>query len=165
MPTSIRVRDRATIAATAVAAAVALLISACGGTDTISDPAPPTIDFGSFTAPTPGMPGNGTLDAGMPNMPGMSAATASVAAPAAANAVNIDNFAFAPATLSVPVGTTVTWTNMDEEPHTVVAEDNSFHSPGMGSNATFSFTFSNVGTFDYVCSIHPFMHGTVVVAR
>jgi len=164
MPTSIRACDRATIAATAVVAAVALLISACGGTDTTSD-APPTINFGSLTGSTPGMSGNGTLGAGMPNMPGMSAPTASTAAPAAANAVNIDSFAFAPATLAVPVGTTVTWTNKDEEPHTVVAEDNSFHSPGMGSNATFSFTFSNVGTFDYVCSIHPFIHGTVVVTK
>ena len=55
------------------------------------------------------------------------------AAPVAGNAVNIDNFAFAPATLTVPAGSTVTWTNHDEEPHTVVANDGSFHSPGMGT--------------------------------
>jgi len=92
-------------------------------------------------------------------------ATASTGAPAAAagNAVNIDNFAFAPATLTVTAGSTVTWTNRDEEPHTVAAADGSFHSPGMGTGATFSHTFSSAGKFDYVCSIHPMMHGTVVV--
>jgi plastocyanin len=104
---------------------------------------------------------------GMPSMPNMPAdapvSTAAPAAPVAGDAVNIDNFAFAPATLTVHAGSTVTWTNKDEEPHTVVANDGSFHSPGMGSQATFSYTFPKAGTFDYVCSIHPFMHATVVV--
>jgi plastocyanin len=81
----------------------------------------------------------------------------------AGDQVSIDNFAFAPATLTVKVGGTVTWTNRDEEPHTVAANDGTFHSPGMGTGATFSHTFPTAGTFDYVCSIHPMMHGTVVV--
>ena len=67
------------------------------------------------------------------------------AAPVAGNAVSIDNFAFAPATLTVAAGSTVTWTNRDEEPHTVVANDGSFHSPGMGSQATYSYTFPTAG--------------------
>ena len=80
--------------------------------------------------------------------------------------VNIDNFAFAPATLTVAAGNTVTWTNKDEEPHTVVASDGSFHSPGMGTAGhLFTYTFPTAGTFDYICSIHPFMHGTVVVTQ
>jgi plastocyanin len=83
--------------------------------------------------------------------------------PAGADQVIIDGFAFAPATLTVPAGTTVTWANRDEEPHTVAASDGSFHSPGMGTGATFAHTFSTAGTFDYVCSIHPMMRGTVVV--
>src|SRR6185312_7623224 len=83
--------------------------------------------------------------------------------PAGANQVIIDGFAFAPVTLTVPTGTTVTWTNRDEEPHTVAASDGSFHSPGMGTGAIFAHTFSTAGTFDYVCSIHPMMRGTVVV--
>ncbi|OBI24426.1 amidase [Mycobacterium sp. E1386] len=87
------------------------------------------------------------------------------AAPVSGNQVTIDGFAFAPATLTVPVGTTVTWTNRDEEPHTVAASDGSFHSPGMGTGATFTHTFSEAGTFDYVCSIHPMMRGSVVVTR
>jgi plastocyanin len=104
----------------------------------------------------------------MPSMPGSSTGTASpTGGPAAATGdqVTIDNFAFAPATLTVKVGSTVTWTNKDEEPHTVAASDGSFHSPGMGTGATFSHTFSTPGKFDYVCSIHPSMHGTVVVTQ
>ena len=85
------------------------------------------------------------------------------AAPAGPNAVNIDNFAFAPASLTVTAGTTVTWTNHDEDPHNIVAEDGQFRSPTMSSGGTFSYKFSTPGTFSYVCGIHPFMHGTVVV--
>ncbi len=81
----------------------------------------------------------------------------------AGDQVSIDNFAFAPATLTVKAGATVTWTNRDEEPHTVAAGDGSFRSPGMGTGATYSHTFGSAGKFDYVCSIHPMMHGTVVV--
>ena len=97
---------------------------------------------------------------------GPGTATSSVtapAAPASGNLITIDGFAFAPSSMTVNTGSTVTWTNRDEEPHTVVANDGSFRSPGMGTGATFSHTFSTAGTFDYVCSIHPMMHGTVVV--
>lgn len=122
----------------------------------------PSVTFGSG-ATTPGMP----VMSGMPSMPdlpaGTSASTTGSATPVVGNAVSIDNFAFVPATLTVAAGSTVTWTNRDEEPHTVVANDGSFHSPGMGSQATYSHTFPTAGTFDYVCSIHPFMHATVVV--
>jgi len=124
--------------------------------------AQPLVTFGSNASGTPGMPGM----SGMPSMPGAPSGTASATGSPAAVAgdqVSIDNFAFAPATLTVKVGTTVTWTNRDEEPHTVAASDGSFHSPGMGTGATFSHTFSTAGKFDYVCSIHPMMHGTVVV--
>jgi plastocyanin len=95
------------------------------------------------------------------SMPAMS--VSAPAAPVSGDHVNIDNFAFVPATLTVRAGSTVTWTNHDEEPHTVAASDGSFRSPGMGSGGTFSHTFSSAGTFDYVCSIHPMMHGSVVV--
>ena len=79
--------------------------------------------------------------------------------------MNITDFKFDPATLTVPVGTTVTWTNQDEEPHTVAAKDGSFHSPGMDTHGTYSFTFTTAGSFDYICSIHPFMTGKVVVTK
>jgi plastocyanin len=139
--------------------ALVLMVAGCSSPASVKAP---SVTFGSM-ATTPGMPGASGMPA-MPNMPtGSAASSAAPAAPVAGNAVNIDNFAFAPATLTVPVGGTVTWTNRDEEPHNVVANDGSFHSPGMGSQATFSHTFAKAGSFDYVCSIHPFMHATVVV--
>ena len=140
-------------------AGVLLVVSVVAGCSSPASVKAPSVTFGP-TATTPGMSGMPS----MPNMPADTAASpAAPTAPVAGNAVNIDNFAFAPATLTVPAGSTVTWTNKDEEPHTVVAKDGSFHSPGMGSQATFSFTFPKVGTFDYVCSIHLFMQATVVV--
>ncbi|MGV9680601.1 cupredoxin domain-containing protein [Nocardia sp. NPDC003482] len=149
-------------AAIALALAVAGVTSACGGND--APTAAPTPVFPSGTD-TPGMTAGGAAPgmSGMPGMPGMRPSSGAPAAPAGPNAVTIDNFAFAPATLTVPVGTTVTWTNRDEEPHTVVATDGSFHSPGMGAGATYSFTFTKPGTVAYVCSIHPFMKATVQV--
>jgi plastocyanin len=143
-------------------ARVLLLVLVVAGCSSPASVKGPSVTFGSM-ATTPGMPGM----SGMPSMPNMPAGTAVStgvpAAPVAGDAVNIDNFAFAPATLTVSAGSTVTWTNRDEEPHTVVANDGSFRSPGMDSQATFSYTFPKAGTFDYVCSIHPFMHATVVV--
>ncbi|BBX40087.1 hypothetical protein MSIM_15380 [Mycobacterium simiae] len=93
----------------------------------------------------------------------MSMSVTAPAAPVSGDQVAIDGFAFVPAALTVKAGTSVTWTNRDEEPHTVAATDGAFHSPGMGTGATFTHTFATAGTFDYVCSIHPMMHGTVVV--
>lgn len=95
--------------------------------------------------------------------PSVSMPASAPAGPVSGNQVNINDFAFVPLTLTVAAGTTVTWTNHDEEPHTVAAGDGSFRSPGMGTGATFSHTFSTPGKFDYICSIHPMMHGTVVV--
>lgn len=122
-------------------------------------------------APAPDFTANGGSPVGMPGMtapasPPPAQPTTSTAAalrPAAGIAVDISNFAFAPATLTVKVGDPVTWTNHDEEPHTVAADDGSFHSPGMGTNATYTFTFTAPGSYGYICTIHPFMHGTVVV--
>jgi amicyanin len=108
--------------------------------------------------------------AGMPGMSGMPSmqepagtGSSTPAAPVAGTAVSIENFAFSPAKLTVHAGDTVTWTNRDEEPHNVVANDGAFHSPGMDAQGTYSYTFRQPGTFDYICSIHPMMHGTVVV--
>jgi len=138
-----------------------LLLAGCSSPPSATSP---SVTFGSG-ATTPGMPGM----SGMPPMSGPPAGTSApatgTAAPVAGNAVSIDNFAFVPATLTVPAGSTVTWTNHDEEPHTVAASDGSFHSPGMGSQGTYSHTFPTAGKFDYVCSIHPFMHATVVVTQ
>ncbi len=77
--------------------------------------------------------------------------------------VKIDNFSFGPGTLTVPVGTTVTWTNRDDIPHTVVSTDGVFKSKVLDTDEKFSFTFSKAGAYPYFCSIHPKMTGKVVV--
>jgi plastocyanin len=82
---------------------------------------------------------------------------------AATAEVKIDNFSFGPTALTVPVGTTVTWTNRDDIPHTVVSTDGVFKSKALDTDDKFSFVFTKVGTYPYFCSIHPKMTGTVVV--
>lgn len=77
--------------------------------------------------------------------------------------VNIDNFAFSPAKLMVARGTTVQWMNRDDIPHAIYCEKLSLRSHPMDTNDTFSHQFDQVGVFDYICSLHPHMHGQVVV--
>ena len=77
--------------------------------------------------------------------------------------VKIDNFSFAPGTLTVPVGTTVTWTNRDDIPHTAVSTEGAFKSKVMDTDEKFSYKFTKAGTFPYFCSVHPKMTGKVVV--
>jgi plastocyanin len=77
--------------------------------------------------------------------------------------INISEFKFDPATITVPIGTSVTWTNQDSADHTVVADDGSWKSESLAKGATFSYTFTNAGTFTYICSIHPTMKGTIIV--
>jgi plastocyanin len=87
------------------------------------------------------------------------------AAPPAASEtqVKIDNFTFAPASITVPVGTSIRWTNRDDIPHMVVSDDKSFKSNVLDTNEEFSFTFTKPGTYSYFCSIHPKMTGKVIV--
>ena len=85
------------------------------------------------------------------------------AAPAPAAAVTIENFTFKAPIVTVKRGTTVTWTNGDDIPHTVVAKDGSFKSKVLDTGERFTFTFAKVGQFGYFCSLHPHMTGTVVV--
>ncbi len=82
---------------------------------------------------------------------------------ASATAVKIDNFSFTPQTLTVNVGTTVTWTNGDDVPHNVVSTDKVFKSKTMDTDEKFSYTFAKPGTYNYYCSIHPRMTAAVVV--
>ena len=84
---------------------------------------------------------------------------------AEAREVDIANYKFTPAALTVPVGTTVTWINHDGEVHTVTAGDNlkSFKSGGLDTDDKFSFTFSKPGIYSYFCSIHPYMAAKIVV--
>jgi len=121
----------------------ALTLSACGASGQATTPPAPVV------ADQPAQP---------------AADPAPVAAPAAAGpaAVAINNFMFGPAALTVKAGSTVTWTNQDEEPHTVVGAG--LRSPVLGNQgASYSHTFTDAGTYSYNCSIHPYMHGTVTV--
>lgn len=92
-----------------------------------------------------------------------SAAVATDSQPASGAQVKIDNFSFAPQTLNVAAGTTVTWTNSDDVPHNVVSTEKIFKSKTMDTDEKFSYTFTNPGTYKYYCSLHPRMTGTVVV--
>jgi plastocyanin len=103
--------------------------------------------------------GIGALDTGQNNF------VASAQEKSSTMEVKIDNFSFGPAALTVPVGTTVTWINRDDIPHTVVSTDDpkAFKSKVLDTDEKFSFTFTKVGTYPYFCSIHPKMTGKVIV--
>ncbi len=75
----------------------------------------------------------------------------------------IRDFMFAPLSLTVKAGTSVTWTNKDDEPHTVVSDTGLFRSAAVDTDETFSFKFDKPGTYHFTCSIHPRMVGTIVV--
>jgi plastocyanin len=77
--------------------------------------------------------------------------------------VKVDNFSFGPAAITVAVGTTVTWTNRDDIPHTVVSDDKIFKSKVLDTDEKFSYTFTKPGTYPYFCSVHPKMTGKVIV--
>jgi plastocyanin len=117
------------------------LVSACGSA------APPA------AAPPPAMPHT------------QQDSSADPGAPVATNTVAITNFAFSPAVATVRVGSTITWTNQDGEPHTVTSKDGSglLRSPSLNTGESFTFTFTKPGRFEYLCTIHPFMTATVVV--
>jgi plastocyanin len=87
----------------------------------------------------------------------------SAAETAAPTKIVVKDFMFMPTPLTVKAGSTVTWTNMDNEPHTVVSDTGLFKSGGMDTNESFSFKFDKPGTYHFTCSIHPRMVGTIVV--
>jgi amicyanin len=82
---------------------------------------------------------------------------------AADAAVKIDNFTFDPPRLTVKAGTSVTWQNEDDIPHTIAASDKTFKSKVLDTDDKFAFTFTTPGTYEYFCSLHPHMTGTIVV--
>jgi plastocyanin len=77
--------------------------------------------------------------------------------------IKIDNFTFAPPSLTVKAGTQITWTNRDDIPHTVVEDDKLFKSKVLDTDEKFTFTPTKPGTYNYYCSIHPKMTAKVVV--
>jgi plastocyanin len=97
-------------------------------------------------------------------LPGLTVAGEAVVA-AAANpaAVQIDNFAFTPATLTVTAGTTVTWKNDDDSPHRIGDKNGTFKSAALDTDDSFSHTFAAPGEYPYICTIHPYMVGKIIV--
>ena len=86
-----------------------------------------------------------------------------ISAPVSDSKVEIDNFAFSPARIRVKAGTTVAWLNADDTPHTVASSSKLFKSKVLDTDGSFSFTFTTPGMYEYFCSLHPYMTGTVVV--
>ena len=91
------------------------------------------------------------------------AAFPAASAQAADAEVQIDQFAFAPQRVTVKAGTTLIWINDDDIPHTVTSSNKSFKSNALDTKDKFSFTFTTPGTYEYFCSLHPHMTGTIVV--
>ena len=87
------------------------------------------------------------------------------AAPSAATKVTIDNFAFKPKEVTVSAGTTVTWVNKDDVPHTATSKSDppAFDSKALDTDDSYSFTFTRPGTYAYFCKVHNHMTGTVIV--
>ena len=139
------------LALPAVALVLLTLLASCGGTGKAATP--------------PGTTASDKPGSAMPGMSGSGPAGQQPGAPAATNAVLIRDFAFSPATLTVPVGTTVTWTNQDQDPHTVTSTGSGgpLRSPTLQQGQSYRYTFNTPGHYDYLCTIHPFMTATVTV--
>jgi len=138
------------VAAAVVCAGCTSSSSASAGSPTVS----PSPALPQATAPgqvSPSMSAMGT--------PG------SAAASQGGSSVAIQNFAYVPSALTVPAGTTVTWTNLDSAPHTVTSTSSPsvLASPTLHTGDTYHYTFTKTGSYSYQCTIHPFMTGTVTV--
>ena len=137
-----------------LAFAAMIVLAACGGST------------GSGSTPTPTQAGN------TPTTGTTATATATPSGPTKAIAIDTStgNFGFNPTTITIKVGTTVTWTNTTGAPHTVTSDDgktfdSGINTPISANGGTFSFSFTKAGTFAYHCQIHPFMKATIVVQQ
>jgi plastocyanin len=153
----------------------AVLLAGCSGTN--YGPAPVTTQATPAATSPPATPAATTVVTTTTMAPATTATTAptTTAAPTtplplAPVGVAIQNFAFVPASVTVPAGTTVIWTNQDSAPHAIVSDATPLFSNGaiftssqLAQGQQFSFTFNNAGTYLYHCGIHPFMKGTITV--
>jgi amicyanin len=149
-------RKRTVVAFMGGATAIVLLMAACGGS-----PGATSMPAGGGPPNAMQMPAGGGSSNAMSMPSGGGSASPSTAVHT--DNVAITNLAFSPAAITVVVGTTVTWTNQDGIQHDVFAPPLGLKSPVLNQNDTYAHTFSKPGTYRYICSIHPFMHGTVVV--
>jgi plastocyanin len=105
------------------------------------------------------------LSAAAPISPNPRGAAAEAAPAARSVNVKIANFAFNPGVITVPVGASVTWTNNDDDAHSVVSNNNTFRSAPLDTGDSYTFTFPAAGTYAYHCGLHPQMVGKIVVTR
>jgi len=142
-----------------VTSLLSLFLAACGqsGTD------PSSTETQSPPAPT--VSRNSNMDMSKMDMTAKPspAAGKEMASPSTANQVMVANFSFQPDALTVKAGTTVTWVNHDDEPHTVNENNKTFKSGTLDTDAKFSYKFSSPGTYSYFCSLHPRMTGQIIV--
>ncbi len=135
-----------------------LILAGCGGGSSGTVPTGPTPTATTVATPTATTVATPTT-----------AATATPSGPQASvkmTGSGYSGFAFTPAMITIKVGTTVVWTNSTGAPHTSTSDAGSavtWDSSFINSGQTFSFTFTQTGTFHYHCNVHPYMHGTVVV--
>lgn len=135
----------------AAIAIVVVAVAACGSS-------------GGSPAATAAPPAATAAPATQAPAPATNAPTDAAPAGGALAAVAIGDFAFGPGDLTVPAGTTVTWTNGDGAPHSVKSTDGGFDGSGtLRKGDTYSFTFANAGTFPYICGIHTSMTGSITV--
>jgi plastocyanin len=132
-----------------LAMSLLVVLTACGG-DTASTSPTPAPTTAATTALTP-TPTTAPTD------------TTTTATTSNGNSVALASFAFSPTSLTVKVGTKVTWTNNDSVTHTVTADQGAFDSGDLAPGKSFSFTFSKAGTYSYHCNIHRSMTATIVV--
>jgi plastocyanin len=152
---------RRALVAILTVAAIGVGVAAASGAFSSASPSPAAHKASVAAAQQAPMPP-------MPPMPTGAAAAAEHAPPSvqlhrSVVHVEIKNFAFLPAHVVISPGTRVVWTNTDEEPHTVVSDKPGWSSEALETGSHYAFVMSRPGTFTYHCSIHPFMHGTVVV--
>lgn len=130
------------------AIALLLLLAACGGSSSPGANVVPTVAPTATPTPTP-----------TPIPTAIPTPTAS----ASGNSITIAGFAFNPQSMTVKVGTKVTWTNNDSATHTVTADKGAFNSGPLSSGQSFSFTFTKAGSYTYHCAIHRTMMATIIV--
>ena len=143
-----------------VTSLLSLFLAACGQSG--ADPSG-TSETQSTTPP--GSSTNSNMDMSKMQMPARpSPATAKdMPSSSTANQVMVENFSFQPSTLTVKAGTTVTWVNHDDEPHTVNENNKTFKSGTLDTDGKFSYKFTSPGTYSYFCSLHPRMTGQIIV--
>ena len=141
-----------------VTSLLSLFSAACGQSGADSNGSSET------SPPAPTVSRNSNTDMSKMEMPAKPSPGASKEMPASSpNQVVVENFSFQPGTLTVKAGTTVTWVNHDDVPHTVNENNKTFKSGALDTDAKFSYKFTSPGTYSYFCSLHPRMTGQIIV--